>query len=213
MSDLIRILYISRATFEASSGMAARPAGDTPALEQLAPEIRQILTQSRSNNLRAGLVGMLYFDDGHFFQCIEGERGQVEALYRKLAKDSRHQDLKLLMSHRIPRLSFPDWGMKYVPVDGHARQLLEQHGFDRFDPYRFDHHLLERMLHLMQGMADPTEVVTEGRPSQPACEPDCKVAASSASVARPARLRAALGMSGAALLISLATLAYVLLAG
>jgi hypothetical protein len=210
MSDLIRILYISRATFEVAPEADGGGSGEkfAPAIPS---EVEQILLESRVNNRQAGVVGMLFYDAGHFFQCIEGDRKAVEALYRRLLKDPRHRDLKLLGRHRLERLSYPDWSMKYVPVDRHARRLLEQHGFERFDPYRFDDHLIERMLHLMQGAVDPTAIPPESLPSSPSRPAGTSTVDGSASQASGKALVAALAMSSTALLISLATLVYVLL--
>lgn len=157
MTDLIRIVYISRATFA-----SADPA------DGVEPTVSRILSTSRVNNRKNGLVGMLYYGDGCFFQCLEGETSKVQALYKTLLKDARHKDLKILASEPIKRLSFPDWSMKYAPVDQHMRNLLEEHGFDRFDPYRFDHHLVERVMQLLQGVPDPTIPPVEGRASAPA---------------------------------------------
>ncbi|MFN3580749.1 MAG: BLUF domain-containing protein, partial [Pseudomonas sp.] len=106
MTDLIRIVYISRATFATST-----------AANGVEPTVARILSVSRSNNRKNGLVGMLYYGDGCFFQCLEGETSKVQALYKTLLKDSRHTDLKILASEQIKRLSFPDWSMKYVPID------------------------------------------------------------------------------------------------
>jgi hypothetical protein len=157
MTDLIRIVYISRATFPISG-----------ASDGIEPTVARILSTSRTNNRRNGLVGMLYYGDGCFFQCLEGETSKVQALYKTLLKDPRHKDLKIIASEPIKRLSFPDWNMKYVPVDAHMLKLLEEHGFDKFDPYRFDHHLIERVMQLLQGVPDPTIPVVEARASAPA---------------------------------------------
>lgn len=157
MTDLIRIVYISRATFATST-----------AADGVEPTVSRILSTSRVNNRKNGLVGMLYYGDGCFFQCLEGETSKVQALYKTLLKDPRHKDLKILASEPIKRLSFPDWSMKYVPVDMHMRKLLEEHGFTEFDPYRFDHHLVERVMQLLQGVPDPTIPPVEGRASAPA---------------------------------------------
>lgn len=156
MTELVRIIYISRATFDS-----------LPAADGVEPTVSRILSTSRRNNRRNGLVGMLYYGDGCFFQCLEGERSKVEALYRTLLKDKRHTDLKILASEPIKRLSFPDWNMKYVPLDQSMSRLMSEHGFDRFDPYRFDHHLVERVMQLMQGVPDPTEPAPEAKPSSP----------------------------------------------
>lgn len=156
MTELVRIIYISRATFDS-----------LPAADGVEPTVSRILSTSRRNNRRNGLVGMLYYGDGCFFQCLEGERSKLEGLYRTLLKDKRHTDLKILASEPIKRLSFPDWNMKYVPLDQSMSRLMSEHGFDRFDPYRFDHHLVERVMQLMQGVPDPTEPAPEAKPSSP----------------------------------------------
>ncbi len=157
MTDLIRIVYISRATFPTSK-----------ATDGIEPTVARILSTSRTNNRKNGLVGMLYYGDGCFFQCLEGETSKVQALYRALLKDSRHTDLKVLASEPIKRLSFPDWSMKYVPIDQHMLKLMKEHGLETFDPYRFDHHLIERVMQLLQGVPDPTIPVVEARASAPA---------------------------------------------
>lgn len=197
MTDLIRIVYISRATFPLSA-----------AVDGIEPTVARILSTSRANNRRSGLVGMLYYGDGFFFQCLEGETSTVQALYRTLLKDPRHKDLKVLASEPIKRLSFPDWSMKYAPVDQHMLKLLEEHGFDSFDPYRFDHHLVERVMHLLQGVPDPTIPAIEARASAPArtvlTVSDPLVDTRAQATDNTAKI--SLGISIAALLISLVAL-------
>lgn len=201
MGDLIRVVYISRATFKES-------------VEQdgIAPEVMRILHSSRTNNQASGIVGMLYYSNGCFFQCLEGERSRVQSLYRTLQKDSRHHDLKMLASEGIKRLSFPAWTMKYVPADEHMARLLEEHGFDCFDPYRFDHHLVERVLQLMQGVVDPTTSTIEPRPSSPASTIDYdREPAQAAGHDKGAKNRdPALLISCLSMLTSVATLIYVI---
>lgn len=197
MTDLIRIVYISRATFPISR-----------ANDGIEPTVARILSTSRTNNRKNGLVGMLYYGDGCFFQCLEGQSSKVQVLYKTLLKDPRHKDLKVLASEPIKRLSFPDWSMKYVPVDKHMLGLLEEHGFETFDPYRFDHHLVERVMQLLQGVPDPTIPVVEARPSAPART----VLAMPSPLAETQRetgsgmARISLGISIAALVISLIAL-------
>ena len=105
MQRLIQIIYISRSTF-ISSGL----------VRGIEPNVARILAKSRINNRRNGLVGVLYFGDGCFFQCLQGEEAAVDALYARLESDSRHKDLKLFSRKQISALSFADWSMKYVPI-------------------------------------------------------------------------------------------------
>lgn len=172
MNDLARIVYISRASFAANSASASpRTSGTGRADAGVSvpdSQVAKILLTSRAANLRDGLVGMLYYRDGCFMQCIEGERRKVHKLYRKLLKDPRHGDLKLLVSEPVDRLAFPEWPMKFVPDDEYMHELLAEHGFEQFDPYRFDNFLVERVLQLMQGLVDPTACEMDSVASLPA---------------------------------------------
>ncbi|QJD58807.1 BLUF domain-containing protein [Pseudomonas sp. gcc21] len=217
MNDLARIVYISRATFAASSD-AARPENDgsaSVAAEAIALDrhVAEILRASRAANLRDGLVGMLYYRDGCFIQCIEGERRKVHKLYRILLKDRRHRDLKLLVSEPVDRLAFPEWPMKFVPDDDHMQDLLTEHGFEQFDPYRFDNFLVERVLQLMQGLVDPTinEATSRSLSSSDSASPSPQLLPEAFDdAARLRRDRMTMGISLLALGVSLANLAYVI---
>lgn len=149
MASLIRIVYISRSTFMPSSVGS-----------DIEPNVARILAKSRINNRKNGLVGVLYFGDGCFFQCLEGESSTIDTLYAKLQLDPRHKDLKLLSRKSINKLSFIDWAMKYVPLESQMKQLLKQHGYQSFDPYKFDAEMVRQvmlLLHANQLADDGTE--------------------------------------------------------
>ena len=116
MPELQQLVYISRAAFASSR-------------EELgvAPEVGRILVQSRLNNPRRGLVGALYYGDGCFFQCLEGEPAAIDKLYDSLLADPRHRDLKVLYRRSIAHATFSDWAMKHVPGASEVRALLRKH--------------------------------------------------------------------------------------
>lgn len=145
MQKLIQIVYISRSTFV--------PAEATNGIE---PNVARILMKSRTNNRNKGLVGVLYFGDGCFFQCLEGDEQTVNTLYTKLLEDPRHKDLKLLSRKMITKLSFPDWAMKYVPLESQMMQLMKLKGHKTFDPYTFDSEITESVLRLLHAASDPS---------------------------------------------------------
>jgi hypothetical protein len=149
MQRLIQIVYISRSTFV--------PAEATNGIE---PNVARILMKSRTNNKNNGLVGVLYFGDGCFFQCLEGEEKAVDTLYAKLLEDPRHTDLKLLSRKMITKLSFPDWAMKYVPLESQMMSLLQIKGYKKFDPYAFDSEMTESVLKLLHAANDPSAVAS-----------------------------------------------------
>ena len=184
MSDLVRIVYVSRSTFT-----------PMPAERGIEPNVARILSQSRLNNARRGLVGALYFGDGCFFQCLEGRAQDVDRLYAALQRDPRHTELKVLDRQPIDRTSFAAWSMKYVPLDAPMQALLQRQGLATFDPYRFDATTVATVLDMLRtgGDAAPEPAVASA-PTQDA-----------GTAARAFRL------AGAALAVALAALAVAVL--
>jgi Sensors of blue-light using FAD len=143
MKKLIQLIYISRSTFGASESFNG-----------IDPSVGRILLKSRTSNHKNGLVGVLYFGNGCFFQCLEGSEESVDDLYAKLHVDSRHTDLKLLSRKPITALSFEDWAMKYVPLDQEMNQLLRMHGYKDFDPYNFNALMTQKVMSLLRSASD-----------------------------------------------------------
>jgi hypothetical protein len=76
---MIRVTYLSRASAPLS-----------------ADDLLQLLQQCHQNNTAKGLTGMLLFGNDTFLQSIEGEKSVVEPLIERIAKDPRHQNVKIL---------------------------------------------------------------------------------------------------------------------
>ena len=98
MSNFQRLVYSSHAAFpeDQSEGGINR-------------NVARILMQSRRNNPRTGLVGALYFGDGNFFQCLEGEAEAIDTLCETIRLDPRHRGMKVLGRHPIEARSFSVW--------------------------------------------------------------------------------------------------------
>lgn len=137
MPNLVRLIYISRSAAPAKSSQAVDPV------------VARILAKSRANNRKNGLVGVLYFGDGCFFQCLEGEAAAVDTLYAKLEQDPRHRDLKVISRTPIGSPTFEAWSMKYVPIERDVAALLQRHGMRVFDPYQFNAAITADMLDLL----------------------------------------------------------------
>ena len=155
MKNLIQIIYISRSTFVPSESSAG-----------IEPNVARILHKSRSNNAKNGLVGVLYFGNGCFFQCLEGDETAVNTLYQKLEADPRHQDIRLLSRKRITSQSFGNWAMKYVPIDQAMQKLLSDNGYADFDPYCFDDNMTQNVIKLLMQVNDLEAVPTSDGPSR-----------------------------------------------
>jgi hypothetical protein len=115
----------------------------------VAPQVAQILSKSRRNNRAKDIVGALYYGNGFFYQCLEGEEKDLLALYEILKTDARHTDLFIVSFKPIERKSFGKWEMKYVPAEKDINQMLNTFGLTKFDPYRFDERMNKQMLQLL----------------------------------------------------------------
>jgi hypothetical protein len=96
---LVRLLYASR---------AATPM--TPLV------IESILDQSRENNTRLGVTGILCFSDDIFIQVLEGGRDEVCELYNTIVRDARHLNVRILSYEEIPERRFGGWTMGQVNI-------------------------------------------------------------------------------------------------
>jgi hypothetical protein len=151
MQKLVQIIYISRSTFES-----------TDAVNKIEPNVVRILAKSRINNRKNGLVGVLYFGDSAFFQCLEGEEDAVNNLFAKIEKDPRHKDIKLISKKYITSVSFPDWAMKYAPLDEKMGKFLKENGYQSFDPFLFTEEMTRKILSLLIDAYDPTIEIETG---------------------------------------------------
>ena len=108
MSRLIQIIYISRSSFITTTNST-----------EIEPNVARILAKSRVNNRKNGLVGVLYFGDGCFFQCLEGEETEVDKLYSKL------DELGQLDDTQFQQL-FPEADLNRKSVGQYVGKLKEE---------------------------------------------------------------------------------------
>lgn len=79
-------------------------------------ELAELLRVARDANARLGLTGMLLHAEGSFFQVLEGQADVVDALYAKIERDQRHDQMTLIIREPIPRRSFDAWTMGFYKV-------------------------------------------------------------------------------------------------
>ena len=139
MSDLIQLIYASRSNLHSYSD----PSG-------IDPGIGRILLQSRRNNLPRSIGGVLCFGDDNFFQCLEGDRDEVESLYEVICRDDRHRDVTLVLKRPVSKRQFKLWSMKYLSLDRGVRSVLKRHGIKAFDPYKFNSQVTVELLETLQ---------------------------------------------------------------
>lgn len=116
---LVRLLYASRAS-------------DAMTAESLA----LIMKQSKTNNAKSGVTGVLCLSEGIFLQVLEGGRNAVSALYNRIANDARHHDVVLLNYQEINERCFAGWSMGEVNMARlNPALLLKYSETATLDPY------------------------------------------------------------------------------
>jgi hypothetical protein len=118
---LVRLMYASRAV---------------PAVDQ--EELLAILKQSKANNPKLGVTGVLCacFESRVFMQVLEGGRSAVNRLYNRIAGDPRHTDVELLSYEEIGERRFSGWAMGQVNMARlNPALLLKYSECARLDPY------------------------------------------------------------------------------
>lgn len=87
-----------------------------------APELEFLLNQSRANNQRLAITGLLLnTPDGRFLHVLEGPREAVRALYyQRIAHDPRHYNCQVIGEGPSAVRSFP-----HSPLAYRAAQALD----------------------------------------------------------------------------------------
>ncbi len=84
-------------------------------------DLLNILQQSRHNNSKNGITGVILYVRGSIIQVLEGEKEAVETLYKRIEQDQRHTDVVRVFSRNITQRLFTDWTMGYETIT--ARQF------------------------------------------------------------------------------------------
>lgn len=74
-------------------------------------DLEKLCERASSNNSRFGVTGLLLSNGLEFMQCLEGPDDAVVQTYKLITQDSRHEDIRLLVSDQTQVRLFPNWGM------------------------------------------------------------------------------------------------------
>ena len=96
-----------------------------PAADLAPTEVSRIIHASRTNNLTAGITGVLVYTGTDFAQVIEGRPDAVETLWRKLQADPRHHGVVAFIDEPTERPWFDTWRMGYLYDDSLSDQIAE----------------------------------------------------------------------------------------
>ena len=96
-----------------------------------------LLQQSRENNERLGITGLLLYKDGNFIQLLEGPEDAVRDLIRTVSADPRHRGIIRLLEEQAER-RFPDWSLGFKDLND--PEIRELPGYSEFMNEPLDSH-------------------------------------------------------------------------
>ena len=111
-------------------------------------KIDLILEQSRRNNPRQGITGILCYTTDVFIQVLEGGRDEVCELFNRIFRDDRHLDLRILVYEEISERRFTNWTMGHVDISKvNAGLLLKYFKKANLDPFSASGHATMALIH------------------------------------------------------------------
>lgn len=141
MHNYVRLTYASTTNSQPSS---------------IRQDLTDILNEAQQHNAIHGICGVLFYGNDYFFQCLEGEKQVVDALYAKIVKDPRHKNIVTLSYESIKDPRFNNWNLKYVLQEEKVLEFFQQHQWEKFNPYTLNEDLLEPFLNLLDAHNEST---------------------------------------------------------
>jgi hypothetical protein len=75
-------------------------------------ELDAILRSAQSRNRAENLTGLLIYDQNCFFQWLEGPARGLARVWDSIKRDTRHKDVQVLRSEKLPVRFFADWDLR-----------------------------------------------------------------------------------------------------
>ena len=75
-------------------------------------ELDHILRSAKERNRTEGLTGLLIYDQGCFFQWLEGPYQGLMRVWESIRRDPRHREIEILREEAMSKRSFGAWPMR-----------------------------------------------------------------------------------------------------
>ena len=85
--------------------------------------VRAITSVSEANNEKQDVTGVLLASRTHFLQAIEGRFEDVNAVFRRIVRDPRHDELSIVAFSLMDARLFGGWGMRGIGAFDFNRKL------------------------------------------------------------------------------------------
>lgn len=135
MNTLMRLVMFSEAAFATATSSS-----------EIEADLLSILSQVRRANAQRQLTGVLYYGEGYFLHCLEGDQAAMTEVMQRMALDPRHHNLEVVVLEPIRQRAFAQWRMRFTRTDHSIAHMLQQHGMTRFQPYEFSLSLVNALV-------------------------------------------------------------------
>lgn len=75
-------------------------------------ELAKLLRLAQVRNHAEGLTGLLIYDQGYFFQWLEGPEPALIRVWNSIRRDPRHREIEILREQSLPDRFFGAWDMR-----------------------------------------------------------------------------------------------------
>ncbi len=104
-------------------------------------DLLSLLKECRTFNRDHGITGMLLYIQGKFIQVLEGARPGVTELFDRIAADTRHQRVTVVLTGESDHRLFRDWSMGFRRLTRDEAHQLG--GFKDIDQFFARKHITE----------------------------------------------------------------------
>jgi hypothetical protein len=95
-----------------------------------ADDILAILKSAERNNKKNKITGCLLYYNHEFLQILEGEEGIVKAVQKKIARDPRHTNVRILAEGEKDERTFDHWTMAFKELNADEAKSLSDSFFE-----------------------------------------------------------------------------------
>jgi len=95
-------------------------------------DLHKLTLAAQARNRAESITGLILYDEGNFFQWLEGPEEGLGRVLRSISNDQRHTDIKVLDDRSAKTRAFTEWSMK-LATTGEVVALLQR---DAMEPPR-----------------------------------------------------------------------------
>ncbi len=94
---------------------------------KMSPEdLHAILKTAKQNNETIDVTGSLFYNGGWFLQVLEGPPSTLLELYKKIEKDPRHKNSRVLYNEPAKFRTFTRWSMNMTNLEDRQADKFEE---------------------------------------------------------------------------------------